>query len=315
MRRRILTLLGILIALLLIQTGLPVPASAADKLTVILDWFVNANHEALFAARYCGDYARNNLDVKFIAPADASSPPRLVAAGQADLAVSYQDELPFLAQAHLPLVRVATLLDQPMEVLMTLPASGITTLAQMRGHRIGVSVGPGEAALLDAMLGSVGLKPDSVTRVEVNFQIEQALMTHSVDAAMGGMRNYELVDLRQKGLSPIAFRPEQHGVPPYDELILLARKGADEARISRFVDALRAGTACLLKDPAAIWRAFVAEHPDLDTRLNHAAWYATLPALARDPAHLDLPRYVAFQEFLVAQGALTRPVPVRDTVR
>ncbi len=306
----------LLAAIVLIQAAGLRQAMSADKLTVILDWFVNANHESLFAAQYCGDYARANLDVTFVAPADPSSPPRLVAAGEADLAVSYQTELPFLAQAHLPIVRVGTLIDQPMEVLMTLPFSGITSLAQLKGRRIGVSVGPGEEATLDAMLASVGLKPGEVTRVQVNFQIEQALMTHSVAAVMGGMRNYELIDLEQRGLSPRAFSPEQHGVPPYDELILVARPGEAQApKIRRFLAALRDGTACLLKKPDFVWRAFVAAHPDLDTRLNRAAWFSTLPALARDPAALDLPRNVAFQKFLVAEGVLTHPAPVRSYTR
>ncbi|MGI4746948.1 MAG: ABC transporter substrate-binding protein, partial [Janthinobacterium lividum] len=83
-----------------------VPARAADHLSIILDWFVNANHEALFAAKYSGAYARQNLDVQFIVPTDPSSPPRLLAAHQADLCVSYQPELPLLDAAGLKLVRV-----------------------------------------------------------------------------------------------------------------------------------------------------------------------------------------------------------------
>ena len=296
--------------------SLPRPARAADKLTVILDWFINANHESLFAAQYCGDYARAGLDVRFIAPADPSSPPRLLAAGEADLAVSYQTELPFLAAAGLPVVRVATLLDQPLEVLMTLPRFGIRKLADLKGRSIGVAVGPGEDAQLDAMLASAGLKPNDVRRVQVNFQVEQALMSHSVDAVMGGMRNYELIDLRQRGLSPIAFRPERHGVPPYDELILLARRdNAADPKITRFLAALRAGTARLQADPDFVWRKFAAAHYDLDTRLNRAAWTATLPMLATDPAQLDLARYETFQHFLVAHGALRNPVPVTTYVR
>ncbi len=291
--------------------GLGPPALAADKLSVILDWFVNANHESLFAAQYCGAYDRHGLDVSFIPPADPSSPARLVAAGQADLAVSYQVDLPFMAQQHLPVVRVGTLMRQPLNVLMTLPGSGIRGLADLKGKRVGLSVGAGEQSMLDGMLASAGLRPDAVTRVQVNFQIEQALMTHSVDAVMGGDRNYELIDLRQKGLAPLAFYPEQHGVPSYDELILVAGTAhAHDARIGRFLAALREGVACLRKDPDFVWRAFVREHPDLDTPLNKAAWQATLPALADDPAQLDVVRYEAFQRFLVARGALAHPVPV-----
>ena len=292
------------------------PASGAEKLTVILDWFVNANHESLFATQYCGDYAKAGLDVTFIAPADTTSPPRLVAAGRADLAVSYETELAFMAEQHLPVVRVATLLSAPLEAMMTLPGYGIHSLADLKGKRVGVAVGPGETAQLDAMLASVGLGPDAVTRVQVNFQVEQALMTHSVDAVMGGMRNYELIDLQQRGLHPLAFYPEQHGVPPYDELILLADAAhAGDAKIRRFVAALREGTACLKRDPGAIWRAFIAAHPDLDTALNKAAWWATLPALADDPAHLDVARYQAFDRFLLAHGAISRPIAVSSYAR
>lgn len=305
-----------LLLALLLQAATGRQALAADRVTVILDWFVNANHESLFAAQFCGDYARAGLEVTFIPPADTASPPRLVAAGEADLAVSYQTELPFMAQQDLPVMRVGTIMDQPLNALITLPGSGIRTLADLKGRRVGVSVGAGEAALLDGMLASAGLRPNAVTRVQVNFQIEQALMTHSVDAVMGGMRNYELLDLRQKGLSPIAFLPEQHGVPPYDELVLVAnRRHAADPKIARFLAALRAGTACLLKAPDAVWRRFVAAHPDLDTELNKAAWSASLPALARDPGLLDVARYDAFQRFLVARGALAHPVPVEQYAR
>ena len=308
--------MGRFVILLLLQVVMARQALSADRITVILDWFVNANHESLFAAEYCGDYARAGLDVRFIPPADTTSPPRLVAAGEADLAVSYQTELPFMAQQGLPVMRVGTIMDQPLNVLITLPGNNIRRLADLKGRRVGVSVGAGEAALLDGMLASAGLRPDAVTRVEVNFQIEQALMTHSVDAVMGGMRNYELLDLRQKGLAPIAFLPEQHGVPPYDELVLVAsRSHAGDPKIARFLAALRAGTACLLKAPDVVWRRFVAAHPDLDTELNKAAWTASLPALARDPALLDVKRYEAFQRFLVARGALTHPVPVEQYAR
>jgi len=288
------------------------PVLAADRMTVILDWFLNANHEALFAGQFCGAYARQGLEVSFIPPADPASPARLVAAGQADLAVSYQTDLAFMAQQHLPVIRVATLMDQPLNALLTLPGSGIRSLGDLKGKRVGVSVGAGEAALLDGMLASVGLKPDAVTRVQVNFQIEQALMTHSVDAVMG-MRNYEQIDLQQRGLKPLAFYSEQHGVPSYDELILVASKAhAGDARIQRFLSALREGTACLLKDPDRVWQGFAAAHPELDTKLNQAAWKASLPAVDPDPAHLDAARYAAFQHFLFGVGTLPKEWPVSD---
>src|SRR4051812_13564091 len=79
------------------------PAVAADKLSVILDWFVNPDHAPLVVAKESGFFARENLDVALIAPADPSTPPRLVAAGQADIAVTYQADLMLDLKAGLPL--------------------------------------------------------------------------------------------------------------------------------------------------------------------------------------------------------------------
>ena len=76
MRGPVMAILAILAALAAL---LPLrPAGAADRLTIILDWFVNANHEALLSAQYSGAYARHGLDVRFIVPSDPGSPPRLL---------------------------------------------------------------------------------------------------------------------------------------------------------------------------------------------------------------------------------------------
>src|SRR5690242_5376314 len=67
--------------------------SNPEKLTVLLDWFVNPDHAALVIAREKGFFAANGLDVTLVEPADPSAPPRLVAAGEGDIALSYQPNL------------------------------------------------------------------------------------------------------------------------------------------------------------------------------------------------------------------------------
>ena len=69
------------------------PAQAADKLTVLLDWFVNPDHATLIIAQEKGFFAQRNLEVEMIAPANPNDPPKLVAAKKADLAISYQPQL------------------------------------------------------------------------------------------------------------------------------------------------------------------------------------------------------------------------------
>jgi putative hydroxymethylpyrimidine transport system substrate-binding protein len=300
--------------ILVLAAGLFTPrvsAGAADKFTVILDWFVDTNHAALFAAKYCGAYAAEGLDVTIIPPADPDSPPRLVAAGQADIAVSYQTQLNMLDDHGLGLVRVATLIDRPLNTIMALSGSGIHSIADLKGRKIGVSVGGVEEALLGTMLRSAHLSLSDVTVVKVNFQILPALMSHQLDAAIGGYSNYEVIEAEQMGRHPAVFTPETNGVPTYDELILVAaRSRLGDPKLRRFLAALQKGTDCLMAHPDDMWASLIRDHPEMDNALNRAAWSATLPSLAADPAALDSARYEAFQEFLLHAGIIAKKLPL-----
>ena len=68
------------------------PVAAKDKkdkpLIVMLDWFVNPDHAALIVAQEKGFFAAQNVAVELQTPADPNDPPKLVGAGQADLAVA-----------------------------------------------------------------------------------------------------------------------------------------------------------------------------------------------------------------------------------
>jgi putative hydroxymethylpyrimidine transport system substrate-binding protein len=286
-------------------------AFAAEKMTIILDWLLNPNHAALFAALQSGAFAKAGLDVDIVAPADPDSPCRLVAAGQADLAVSYGTQINMIDSAGLPLLRIATLIDRPLNTVMALEGSGIHTLSDLKGKKIGVSVGGVEEAVLDAMLQSAGLQPADATPVKVNYDMVSALVSHRLDAAIGAYRNAEVLQVRQMGFTPVVFLPEEHGVPLYDELIVVAhRDRRDDPRLKRFVGALQEGTAALLKSPDAMWQAFAKAHSELATPLNQTSWQATMPAIAKDPAKLDSERYLAFQSFAAAHGIIGKTLPL-----
>ena len=67
---------------------------AQDKqLTLMLDWFVNPNHGPIVIAQERGYFKQQGLEVDIQEPADPSTPPKLVAAGKVDMAISYQPNL------------------------------------------------------------------------------------------------------------------------------------------------------------------------------------------------------------------------------
>ena len=288
-------------------------AAAATPYTVILDWFINPDHAPLFAAKYCGAIARAGLDVKLIAPTDPDLPPRLLAAGKADACLSYQPQLYLLVDQGLPVRRSGTLIDKPLNTLTALGSSGIKTLKDLKGRKLGYSVAGMETVQIATMLKSVGLGLSDVTLVNINFNLVTSLQAKEVDAVIGTYRTYEDIQLAQAGLDPVIFYPEEHGVPTSEELILLsATAGLGNPALPRFLVALQEGTAALLADPDKMLALFLKDNPSLNDKLDIASWHALPPYFARNPAALDEPRYFAYRDFMVETGLIKTALPLAD---
>ena len=295
----------------LLAATLALPAQAAEKLTVLLDWAVNPDHAALFAAKSQGYFAAEGLDVELIAPSDPNDPPKLVAAGKADLAVSYQPQLVLLVDAGMPLRRIGTLVDTPLNCLATLADGPVKSIADLKGRKVGYSVAGFEDALLGAMLKEAGLGLGDVELVNVNFALATALAAGQVDAVIGAFRNFEIPEMRLLGKPARIFGVEDHGVPAYDELILVAAADRTaDPRLPRFLRALEKGTTYVLNHPDDAFAQFVKDHPELDDALNREAWGLTLPRLAASPAALDPARFTRIAEFLKAAGLIKAVLPV-----
>jgi putative hydroxymethylpyrimidine transport system substrate-binding protein len=289
------------------------PAMAAEKLTLLLDWFVNPDHAPIIVADRRGYFADQGLEVEIIAPADPNDPPKLVAAGQADIAISYQPQLHIQRDQGLPLTRIGTLVATPLNALVTLDDGPIQSIADLKGGKVGFSVGGFEDALLGAMLATHGLTLDDVELVNVNFALSPALLSGQVDAVIGAFRNFELNQLDLEGHPGRAFYPEEEGVPAYDELIFIANSAKlDDPRLHRFLDAIEAGTLYLLNHPDESFQLFIEGRPELNDELNRLAWQDTLPRFALRPAAMDTARYARFANFLEDQGLIKTPPPVAD---
>src|SRR5690606_39081986 len=90
-------MIRLLLVALLTGFSLVTPARAEtperEKLTVMLEWFVNPDHAPLVVADKLGFFAQQGLDVELLPPADPSMVPRAVAAGQVDIGIHYQPNL------------------------------------------------------------------------------------------------------------------------------------------------------------------------------------------------------------------------------
>jgi putative hydroxymethylpyrimidine transport system substrate-binding protein len=301
------------LAALLVALVAAGPAGAQDKLTLMLDWFVNPDHGPIVIAEEKGFFADEGLEVEVIAPADPADPPKMVAAGRADLAVTYQPQLHLQVQEGLPLVRVGTLIATPLNCLLVLDDGPVKTIADLEGRKVGFSVAGVEEALLTAVLAKGGLTLDDVELVNVNWSLSPALMAHQVDAVIGAYRNFELNQMAIEGVPGRCFYLEEEGLPSYDELIYVANpERMDKAVISRFLAATERATEYIVNHPEESWETFAATAPELRDALNEKAWFDTIPRFSLSPAALDVGRYARFERFLHDAGLISEVRPVKD---
>lgn len=286
--------------------------AAAAKLSVILDWFVNPNHGPIIIAQENGYFAEQGLEVEIIAPADAADPPKLVAAGKFDLAISYQPQLHLHVHAGLPLVRVGTLIATPLNCLLVLDEGPIRSIADLKGRKIGYSVAGVEEALLTAILGRYDLSLADVELVNVNWSLSPSLMSGQVDAVIGAYRNFELNQMAIEGIKGRCFYLEEEGLPPYDELIYVAhRTEHNKDAIRRFLTATEKATQYIVNHPQQSWEIFSATATELQDELNRKAWADTLSRFALRPAALDAGRYRNMEVFLKSAGLIANIKPVQ----
>ena len=293
---------------------LAAPAGASEKLTLILDWFINPDHAPIYVALEQGYFQKRGLELEIIAPSNPNDPAKLVAAGKADLAVSYQHQHHMQVDQGLPLMRIATLIATPLNSLVVLKDGEIATLADLKGKTIGYSVGGFETVLLKVMLQRAGLALSDVNLINVNFSLSPSLFSGQTDGVIGAFRNFELNQMDIEGRPGKAFFVEEHGIPAYDELIIIShRNRIDDKHLRHFVDALEEGVQYLLNHPQESWELFIkGERKNLDDELNRRAWRDTLPRFALRPGALDKNRYQRFASFLKEQEIISTPAPLSD---
>jgi putative hydroxymethylpyrimidine transport system substrate-binding protein len=265
--------------------------AATEPLSLTLDFYPNPDHAGIYMAEKLGYFADAGLDVSIHTPSDPAAPIKLLAAGQTDLAISYEPEVLLAREQGLDVVAVGALVDRPLTSLIWLKKSGIRGVADLRGKTIATAGIPYQEAYLKTILARAKLTPSDVDTVNVGYGLLPALVGGRAQAMLGGFSNVEGVDLRLQGKDPVVTPVDKLGVPTYDELVVVARHDRleeDPQAIRLFLAALARGTAAAVKSPDATTEALLDANHDLDPKLTRAEVDATLPLLSKqgtmDPA-------------------------------
>ncbi len=298
---------------------LTVPAGRVQPLTLMLDWVPNADHVGIYQALAEGDFARAGLDLHLEVPSDPATPLQLLAAGKIDAAISYEPEVLLARNRGLPLVSVAAIVQRPLTSIISLGKQRITRPAQLVGKKVGDAGIAYQHAYLDTILQHAGVSPAKVHEVDVGANLVPAMLSGQVNATLGGFWNYEAIQLEQAGKRPDVLRADQVGVPTYDELVVVVKRGTISAHpdlVRRLVQALGRGYEAVRSDPPAGVANLLRANPGLDARLQAASVRATLPAFfpsaGRPWGWQDQGQWNAYGEWMMNQHLVSDPNAVLD---
>ncbi len=295
-------------------------AGGTQHLTLMLDWFPNADHVGIYQALAQGDFTKADLDVHVEVPSDPADPLKLLAAGRVDAAISYEPEVLLARNQGLPLVSVAAIVQEPLTAIVSVGSKHITRPAQLRGKRVGDAGIPYQHAYLETILARAGVPASSVKEINVGSNLVPAMLSGRVDATLGAFWNYEAIQLAQLHKHPNVIHMEEVGVPTYNELVVVVRKNTIVNHpdvVRRFVQALARGYESARSNPQAAVANLVHASPGLDPKLQLASVRATLPAFfPSNPADpwgwQDPAQWNTYGQWMLSNHLISDPNAVLD---
>jgi ABC-type nitrate/sulfonate/bicarbonate transport system substrate-binding protein len=242
MLKKLLYLLLIMTLLLLAGCRNAAAPPVGETLTIALDWTPNINHSGIYAAQALGYFAAQGLTVNIVEPGETLAP-QLVAAGQVEFGVSYQEEVTFARARGVPVISVAAVIQHNTSCFAAPAAKGITSVADFAGKVYGGWGGAVEDALIDYLMEREG-RPGSVQSVvlgEADFfaaferEIDFSWISYGVTGIEAELTNQPLDIIMLRDIDP-AF--------DFYTPVIIAEEGwlhshQDTAR--RFMAALSAG--------------------------------------------------------------------------
>lgn len=193
------------------------------ELTVVLDWYPNALHAFLYQAEQAGYFAEEGLTVKLQSPAGTNDAISMVASGQADIGLYYQqDIIQSRADQNIPVKSIGAVVQSPLNIVLSLKDKNITEPKDLVGKTIGYAGTELSEALIHSIMKNSGASADDVEMIDVGFELMASMTTGQVDATIGCLVNHEVPQMEKEGFEVNYFFPDDFGVPQYYEGVFLA---------------------------------------------------------------------------------------------
>tara|TARA_B100001105_G_C22396772_1_gene447107 strand:+ start:2283 stop:3236 length:954 start_codon:yes stop_codon:yes gene_type:complete len=301
---------GILILISLIACS---NQQEVTKVSLALDWYPNSNHAGIFYAKDLGLFSSANLEVEVYTPSDPSTILQTVGAGRDQFGISYQPDLLLARNEGVPVVAVSSIVRSPLNSIMTLGSSGISSPAQLKGRTIGYPGIPLNIGILESILDGQGLTMNDIELIDVGFDLVPALLSGRVDAVIGAFWSHEsiLIELEGKEVNILKF--QDWGIPEYHELVLVTSEdylAKNEGIVMEFIKAFNQGFESSIKNNEAAMDSLVKAFPEVNIELEKRGIKLLSPLWEESRSSKNLDSWNKFGDWMKSKGLINSDLDI-----
>ena len=289
-----------------------------EDVTVILDYVANTNHTGMYVALDQGYYEEQGLNVNIVEPTEGATA-TLVAVGKGDFGISYQEDvtIALASEDPLPIRAVAALIQHNTSGFATYADKNITSVKDFEGKTYAGWGGPGESAVLNAVMTQAGAdfsKLNIVTSDGAGF----AALKDQVDI----MWFFEAWDNVKCELAdfPINYMPVRdldERLDYYTPVIIASEETLEQKpeMVRRFLAATEKGYLYAIENPEESAEILHKYTPDYDMELlSRSQAYLTDKYMEDSETWGTMKDSVwdNYTDFMVEYGVIDKDIPAAD---
>ncbi|MRX74085.1 ABC transporter substrate-binding protein [Bacillus lacus] len=281
----------IILTILLVLAGCSSPTSGGEedlrKVTLMLDWFPNTNHTGIYTAIEKGYYEDQGIEVKIMEPGDGVSAEQVAASGEADFAISFQENITQARASGIPLVSVGAIIQENTSAFASLKESNITSPKDFENKRYGGWGSATEEAILKAVVEKDGGDYQKVNQITLGATDFFKSIGRDTDIQWI-FQGWDGVEAERQGiqLNLIYLKDIDPALNYYTPVIATNEKNIQENPdlIRNFMEATAKGYNFSIEHPGEAADILIKEVPDINKELVKASQEWLSPRYQGDAA-------------------------------
>lgn len=251
----------------------------------LLNWTLNPYHTPIVVAQKRGYFEENNIELAILEPLSPSDVTKIIGRGEVQLGLKAMIHCFAAIDRGFHIQSIGTLLDEPPTGLISLVDADIRKISDIKGKKLGY-VGEFGKVMIDKLAIDNCIAPTEYQTVRIGMNASQAVLDHSVDAAIG-LSCYQQLEVEAVAGHCHFLRIDEAadlGCCCFCSIMLISHVSlieADPELLKGFMLALYKGMQFTREDPQSAYEYMIREKPSMGSNLNQQIFHHCLPFFSK----------------------------------